>query len=169
MNNILTDFGVQPVYLAAQIVNFIILLLILKKFLYKPILKVIEERKETVATTQLNAEKVEQRIQNTEHESEQKLAEASAYAQTIIKKASMTADRIIAEAHEKVKADTEMMMEKGKQSISIDREVMKKELREELASLVMLGVERVAGKILEESDQKRILAQTIKELEDSAA
>ena len=169
MDKILIDFGIQPVYLAAQIVNFIILLLILKKFLYKPILKVLEERKETVATSLVKAENIEQRLQKTDQDSKIKLSDATANAQLIINKASNTANQIIADAHEKVKADIEIMMEKGKQSISIERDVMKNELREDLADLVILGIERVAGKVLDESDQKNILAQAIQGLEDNAA
>ena len=169
MDKILIDFGIQPVYLAAQIVNFIILLLILKKFLYKPILKVLNDRKETVATSLLNAETIEHRLQETDQESLIKLSEVSTHAKSIINNAKKTADQIIADAHAKVKADIEIMMEKGKQSISIEREVMKNELREELADLVILGIERVAGKVLDESDQKNILAQAIQRLEDYAA
>jgi F-type H+-transporting ATPase subunit b len=142
---------------------------VLKKFLYRPVLNVIAEHKETIANGLLNAEKIEQRLQNTQLESAEKLAEASKYAQSIISKASSTADQIVSDAHEKVKADIDIMMEKGKQSISIEREIMKNELREELAGLVILGIESVAGKILDESDQKNILARTIKSIEDNAA
>ena len=169
MDKILTDFGVQPIYLAAQIVNFIILVIILKRFLYKPVLKVLQERKLAAENTLFNAEKIAQQLQNTEHASDQILAEAKAYAQTIIKKAATTADQIIAEAHEKVEADIESMMAKSKQTISIEREAIKNELRQELAGLVILGVEKVAGKVLEEADQKKILARTIKELQDNTA
>ncbi len=167
MDKILTDFGIQPVYLAAQAVNFIIVLLILNKFLYKPIIKILQERKETITTSLLNAEKIEHRLQDSEQQSEQKLTEASTHAHMIIKNASNTADKIIAEAHEKAKADIESIMEKGKKNISIEREVMKDELRKELADLIVVGIERVAGKVLNESDQKNILAKTIKDLEDN--
>ena len=169
MEKIVTDFGIEPVYLAAQMVNFIILLLILKKFLYRPILKVLEERKETVAASLLNAEKIEQQLQKTEQASEKKLAETLKHAQIIINNASTTADQIITEAHKKVKADIEIMMEEGRRNISIEREAMRNELRKELVNLIILGVGKVAGRVLDESDHKKTLAQTINELEDNAA
>ena len=169
MEKIVTDFGIQPIYLVAQIVNFIILLLILKKFLYRPILKVLEERKETISASLLNAEKIEQQLQKTEQESEKKLSETLKHAQIIINNASTTADQIIAEAHKKVKTDIEIMMEEGRQNISIERDAMKNELRKEIANLIILGIGKVAGKVLDESDQKKMLAQTINELEDNAA
>lgn len=164
MEKILTDFGVQPVYLAAQVVNFIILLLVLKKFLYKPILKVLEDRKKTVSDSLIKAEEIEAVLQSTEQESAKKLSDVSKQAQIIIQNASNTADQIIADAHEKAQADIEIMIEKGKDSISVEREMMKKEMRDELAGLVILGIERIAGKVLDHPEHKKAVEQTIEGL-----
>lgn len=169
MDKIITDFGIQPIYLAAQIVNFTIFVFILKKFLYKPILKVLDERRKTVEQNILNAKKIEQALEESERQSEEKIAKAHDYAQTIIKKASTTADQIIADAHEQVEADVEAMIKKGKLTLSLEREAIKKELRQELADLVILGLERVASQTLQESDQRKLLQKTLKDLEDSTA
>ena len=45
---IIKQFGINPILLAAQVVNFIVLLFIFKKLLYKPILKVLDERKKKI-------------------------------------------------------------------------------------------------------------------------
>ena len=92
MDKILSDFGVQPVYLAAQAVNFIVLLLILKRFLYRPILKVLEDRKKTVLDSLIKAEQIEVQLQTTEQESAHKLSEASKQAKMILDNSSITAD-----------------------------------------------------------------------------
>ena len=164
MEKILADFGVQPVYLAAQAVNFIVLLLILKKFLYGPILKVLEERKSTVSDTLIKAEQIEAKLHTTEQESEIKLQEVSKQARIILYKASMTADQIITEAHEKAQADVEIIIEQGKETIVVEREKMKTEMREELADLVLLGIEKIAGKVLDQRDHMKIVDQTIEGL-----
>lgn len=164
MEKILADFGVQPVYLAAQAVNFIILLLILKKFLYGPILKVLEERKSTVSDTLIKAEQIEAKLHTTEQDSEKKLQEVSKQARIMLDKASMTANQIIAEAHEKAQADAEIIIELGKETIVVEREKMKTEMREELADLVLLGIEKIAGKVLDQRDHMKIVDQTIEGL-----
>ena len=164
MDKILTDFGIQPVYLAAQVVNFIILLLILKKFLYGPILKVLEDRKQTVSDNLTKAELIEVQLQTTEQESVKKLSEVSTQAKMILDNASNSANQIIADAHEKAQADIELMIEKGKETILVEREMMKKEMSEELAGLVLEGIERIAGKILDQPDHIKIVDQTIKGL-----
>jgi len=166
MDKILTDFGVQPIYLVAQIVNFIILLLILKKFLYRPILKVLKDRRQTVSDSLINAEQITAQLQTTEVKSAEKLSEASKQAREIIANSTNTGHRIIQDAHEKAQVDVDLMMEQGKQSISVERETMKNEMREELAGLVILGVEKVAGKVLNESDHTKIVDQNINRLKE---
>lgn len=164
MDNILTDFGVQPVYLAAQVVNFIVLLLVLKRFLYRPILKVLDDRKKTVSDSLINAEQIAVQLQTTEQESAHKLSEVSKKAKMILDNATITADQIIADAHKKAQVDVDLMIEKGKQSILVEREIMKKEVNEDLADLVLLGVERISGKVIDQSDHIKIVDQTIEDL-----
>jgi F-type H+-transporting ATPase subunit b len=166
MDKILTDFGVQPVYLAAQMVNFIILLLVLKKFLYRPILKVLQDRKKTISDSLLKSEQITTQLQTTEVKIAEELSEASRQARVIIANASKTAHRIIIEAHEKAQVDVDLMMEQGKQSISVEREMMKNEMHDELAGLVVLGMERVAGKVLDQPDHTKIVDQTINSLKE---
>lgn len=164
MEQIITDFGVKPVLLAAQVINFLVLFLILKKFLYPPVLKVLEQRRQIVTESLNNADKIEQRLQKLEDESTEKLAVVSKDAQKILEMASKTADEIIAKAHHKAQADIEKMLEKGQQTLLQEREKMKQEMREELMQLVVLGIERTAGKVLEEADHKQILERQIAEL-----
>ncbi len=166
MEKILTDFGVQPIYLVAQAVNFIILLLILKRFLYRPVLKVLEHRKKTVSDSLRKAEQITAQLQKTEVKSAEKLSEASKQAQVIIANASKTADRIIAEAHEKAQVDVDIMIEQGKQSILVEQEMMKNEMHDKLAGLVVLGMERIAGKVLDLPDHTKIVDQTINSLKE---
>ncbi len=169
MEKILTDFGVQPVYLAAQVVNFVILLVILKKFLYKPVLKVIEDRKKAIADGLDNSRKIEDQLQTTEQESAEKLAEASKQAKLILAHASNTANKIIADAHQKAQIDIDLMIEQGRKSISDERDLMKKQLQGELAGLVVTGIARVSGKVLEQSDHSKIVDHAIENLKQEIA
>ncbi len=166
MEQIITDFGVKPILLAAQILNFLVLFLILKKFLYPPILRVLEQRRQIVTDSLNNAEKIEQRLQRLEDESSQRLAEVSKEAQKILDKASNTADDIIAKAHQQAQTDIERMLEKGQHNLLLEREKMQREMRDELMQLVVLGIEKTSGKILEQADHKRILEQQIADLKN---
>lgn len=164
MDKIISDFGIQPIYLLAQSINFIILLLILRKFLYRPVLKVLEARKKTVSDSLINAEQISNKLLATDQESARKLSEATKHARLILEKASNSADQIIAGGRKKAHADVKLIIEQGKESILVEREMMKKEMTNELESLVILGVERIAGKVLEHPDHSKIVNQTIEEL-----
>lgn len=161
----MNDFGVQPVYLAAQVFNFVILLLILKRFMYKPILKVLEHRKTTISNNIKMAEQLAQQQQNIQQESEKQLSIAAKEAREIVTEASNTANQIINEAHKKAKTDIELMLQRSKETLTQERQKMIEEVRQELATLVVMGVSKISSKVLDESDHKHIVSQAIEELE----
>ncbi len=166
MEKIFTDFGVQPVLIAAQIVNFIILLLILKRFLYKPLFKVIEERRKVVSESLSNSEKIELRLQSVEDESAQKLSVVTEEAQKILDAATRNADEIIQQAHQRAQIDIELMLETAKHNLTQERKRIEREMRDEFAKLVIFGIEKTAGKVLEQSDHQKIIDQQLNDLQN---
>jgi len=74
---IFNQFGINPLLLLAQVVNFAVLLFILKRFLYKPILKVLEERKKRIEESLKNAEEIEKRLVETAELEEEILAKSA--------------------------------------------------------------------------------------------
>src|SRR6476619_1002487 len=101
MDQILTEFGIQPLLLAAQVVNFLVLLFILNKLLYKPILQMLQTRKDRIAESLKNAEEIENTLAKTEEDREKRLKEATDEAKDIINEATKSANLVIAEAHTK--------------------------------------------------------------------
>lgn len=164
MEKILSDFGVQPILLAAQAVNFFVLLFILKRFMYKPLLKVLEERKQRIAESLKNAEEIERKLAQTEEDRENKLIKATEEAQKIIEEATKNASEIISEAHVKASSDIEDLVIKAHEQIKMDREKMQAELREELGEIVSLSMQKITGKILTKKDQESLVKETIRKL-----
>ena len=164
MTNILSNFGVQWVLLIAQAVNFLILLYLLQRFLYKPILKVLEERRAKVAKSLADADEIEKRKAQTEEDRERELAKALKEATQIIEDAKKSATKIIDDAHQKAHKDIESMIQKGRQDIQTEREKMRTEIRQEISRLVVAGLKTVTGKVLTKKDQENILKQSIKEI-----
>ena len=161
--DILDEFGIKPVLLAAQVVNFVVLFLILKKFLYQPILKVLQTRQDTIAKSLKDAEKIEKRLQQTDEEREKVLKLAALESKKLIDEATQASAQIIAEAHLKASSDMEKILEQARQAVRLEKEKMQQEIREELADLVVLGIEKVAGKVLTGKDQKEIVERTVKQ------
>ncbi|EKD90619.1 MAG: ATP synthase subunit b [uncultured bacterium] len=164
MEKILADFGIQPILLLAQVVNFLVLLFILKKLLYQPILKVLDERKKKIEQSLIDAQSIELKLVQTEEDREKKLAKASEEAKQILDEATKSANLVIEEAHLKASKDMEEILQKGQESINAERSKMHQEIREELADLIEVSLEKVAGKILTTKDQKELVQKTIKQL-----
>lgn len=164
MDQILKDFGVQPLLLTAQIVNFLVLLWILNKLLYKPILKVLEERKAKIAESLKNAEEIQKKLEQTELDREEKLTDAAREAKKMLEETSKSVTQIIEEAHIKASKDAENIISKGKESIKADREKMHQEMREELSRIITVALEKVTGKVITKDDQRKMLEDTVKRM-----
>lgn len=161
---ILNEFGVKPILLIAQIVNFLLLLYILKRFLYKPLLKALEDRKQKIANSLKNAEEIEKKLQQVSEERVDALKKASKDAEDIIEDATKSADKIIAEAHAKASKDIERLVEKSKVSMELERARLYQDIKGELAGIVAASLEKVTGKIITEKDQKEMIEKSIKGL-----
>lgn len=164
--DILENFGVKPIFLIAQIVNFLILLFILQRFLYKPILKVLEERKKKVAESLKNAEEIEKRLTEITAEKDKQIKETVKESEKILEGATKSANEIIQEARSKASVDIKRMFEKSQKEAEAEREKMRQEIKAELAGLVVAGLEKVTGKVLTEKDQKELVQKSLKDLHE---
>lgn len=160
--NFLSDFGVQPVLLAAQAVNFLILLFILKKFLYGPILKVLATRREKIEASLKNAEEIEKRLLQTEEDRDQKLAKASEEAQKIIEEGQVTVAQMIEEGQQKTVKLVESMVKEGEKSIRRKEEIMQQQIYSNLSNIVIVVVQKVTGKVLSKEDQRKIIEKEVR-------
>lgn len=161
---IFEQFGVQPVLLAAQAVNFLVLLFILKKFLYGPVLRVLDERKKRIAQSLKEAEEIEKKLAKTEEDRQKTLQKALDEAQRLIDDATKSANQIVSEARGKAVKDMEEIMKKGQEAVRLEKEKMRQEIRQELGELVAISLEKVVKKSLNLKDQKRLIQETLKEV-----
>jgi len=133
-----------------SIINFLTLLAILYKFLYKPLFNVLEQRKEEIANNLSHAEASRKEAEEMFAEYKKQIAEASSEAAEIINKANKAAEEaknaVIAQAREEAAAITL----KAQEEIEREKEKALKEVRDEIAGLAVLA----AGKVLEKSITK---------------
>lgn len=125
------------------IINVIILYLLLRKFLIKPVMSIMEKREQTIRQGLDNARSQETQAQELKERYEQALASAKEESAELVEKARTNAqreyDRILTEADEqakKIEANTKKDME-------LDREKAMKEVQSEVAGLAMTAVSRI--------------------------
>lgn len=161
---ILNQFGINPLLLAAQAVNFVVLLLILKKLLYKPLLKVLEERRTKIAESLKNAEEIEKRLNETTEREAEVLLKAAKEGEKMIKSAGEQAAQIIEQGTKEYERLVNKGVEDAKNLVQIEKEVMMRQVKEGIADLVALAFKKVTGKTLTEKDKKTILEKEIRNI-----
>jgi F-type H+-transporting ATPase subunit b len=166
MEQIFSNFGVKPILLSAQIVNFLILFLILRKLLYKPILQLLEERKQNIEKNIRNAEQIKKQLINAEQAYSAKIAEANIEAQKIVATASDEATAIIAKAHQQAQYEVDLMIKKAKENLLHEKDKARQVMHKEYANLVILGIETITSEVLQLNDHKKIIESRLKELND---
>ena len=164
MEKILSDFGVQPILLLAQVVNFLVLLFILKKLLYKPILKVLEERKRKIEEGLSNVEKIQKELEETEAKRAQVIERAIEEGKQIIAEATLNGNQIVTDSQAKAKKEMEDMMESGMQMIAGEKEKMKSEVKSEVAVMIEMSLEKVLGNAMDNTLEKKLVDDAVKNL-----
>lgn len=160
----MSDFGVQPILLLAQIVNFLVLLFILQKLLYKPVLKVLEERKRKIEESLANALEIERRLEQTTQEEQKRILEAAHEGEKIIKEAQDMAVGLIQEGKLKAESLAQQVLDQARAQVSAEKEKMMLEIRKELSGIVMIALEKVAGDAFDKNKQKKLVDDVVKQL-----
>lgn len=160
----LKDFGVKPILLAAQVVNFFILLFLLKKFLYGPILKVLETRKKTIETSLKNAEEIERKLAETEDEAEKILAKTLQESKNILDETNAAALQILEDARQQAAEILNKAYAKSLEITKAEKVKLQQEIRENAAGLVALVFEKVTGRKVTGKDQMKIIEKEVKNL-----
>lgn len=161
---ILHNFGIQPTLLIAQIVNFLIILFVLKKFFYKPIIKVLEDRKKRIEESLANADLIEQRLTETDEKITQILEEARNKAQEIITNARSESERIMEQAQNESKKTLEETLLAAKEQIETERQAMEKKLEKETLSLVERVVRRLLTRNLNQRERQDLTSRSIRDI-----
>lgn len=156
------QFGVEPILLGAQIVNFLLLLYLLKRFLYKPVLGIIKKREDKIRQGLEAAAKGEELFKKASEEEKKRLQRASEEAHLILeqtrKRALLEADKITLAA----RAESEKIIEKAKAEIIEEREFAEKAFEAKIFDVATAVVAQILPKVLTKSDHIRILEESEK-------
>ncbi len=155
---ILNQFGFDLKLFVAQIVNFLVIAFVFKKFLYKPILSILDQRKLTIKKGLLDAERAQKELEKAEIKSEELLNKASKEAEKLIDEAKTQAQEAREEMVAKTKSDIEKMMAETKLQIDLERENFKKEAEDLSLELSRQILNRTLGSLFDPK-QKDILVK----------
>ena len=157
-------FGFDTKIFLSQVISFIIVALVLKRFAYKPILAVLEERRQRIQEGLVNAEKIKQQLAEAEQRYSEIMVQANAKAQNLIDDARTSAAHIAERKQQEAVAAAEQIIVKAREASAIEHERTMTELKRELGRLVVDTTAKVTGKVLTSDDQRRLQEEASRQL-----
>ncbi len=158
------QFGVDWPHFIAQCISFAIVAILLHRFAYKPILQVLEERRQRIAEGLANADKIKAELAKTEAARQEALVQANVQANKLIEEARAAAARLLEQETQKAVAAAAQIVAKAREANDAELARMKSELRKEMVRLVAETTGKVAGKVLTADDQRRLADETTRQL-----
>jgi len=164
MEEFITHFGINWKLLLAQVVNFSILLLILKIFVYKPVLEILKKRKQKIEEGLQFAKDAEEQLRHTEELREDVLRGAKKDAVGIVTEAERIALERGEEIREQTSRKTEAAILEAKRLIQEEKLKMREGLHKETEALVRDGILAVLSEIPEEVRDRKLIEKALTEL-----
>jgi F-type H+-transporting ATPase subunit b len=148
----------------AQVISFTIVALLLRRFAYKPILAVLEERRRKIEEGQLNAEKIKKELAEAEKRYHEILAKANADAQKMIDEARESAAHLSERKQQEAITAAEQIIAKAREASAIEHERTMESLKRELGRLVVETTAKVTDKVLTPEDQRRLQEEAARQV-----
>gem|GEM_PF-59620 len=164
VERIAMTFGLNWPQLLAQIASFCIVCIILYRFAYRPVLKMLDVRRQQIAQGLANAEQIKAELAKTEAQRQEVMARANTQADKLIEEARAAAARVREQETAKAIAAAEEIMIKGREATAQEHDHMLAELKREVGRLVVQTTATVTGKILTPEDQRRLAEETAKQV-----
>jgi F-type H+-transporting ATPase subunit b len=161
---IVTTFGVDWPHLIAQIISFCIVCFILYRYAYRPVLKMLDERRRLIAQSLAETERIKAEVARTEVQRREMMMQANAEATKLIEEARAVAVRLQEQEAQKAIVTAEQILAKAREAAAQDYARMLADLKREVGRLVVQTTARVTGKILTPEDQKRLAEETARQL-----
>ncbi len=162
MDELIKTFHIEAGMIIAQLVNFVIVFVVLYKFAYGPILKLLNERTEKIEKGLKDAEESHKKLAEISEKEAAVLVEARKQAQEIIRKAEEMAvtqsQSIVLTAREQ----TEKMLAVAQKQIEQEKEKILMEVKSEVANLVMTATEKIIHEKLDSNKDQELISQSIK-------
>jgi F-type H+-transporting ATPase subunit b len=161
---IFSAFGLDIKILIAQLINFGILLFILWKFAYKPMFKILDDRKKKIETGIENAAKAEEKLREVGEEEKKIMVEAKKQAAKILDEARVMAEESRKKNIEKTKEEIGQLINQEKESMHQEKAEILKSINREVADLVVATVEKVINEKMTGAKDEELIKKAIGKL-----
>ena len=160
----LEHFGVDYILIAAQIVNFLVILYLLKRFLYKPLFKVFQERQNLVKESITKAEEATKALEKAEKNEKAVIKKARDEANQLLTDAKDNAADIMKKAEEAARKQTQQLLAEAKEQIALETKKAQQELNKHISELSVEILKKSLGNVFSDKEQSEVVAKAVKQL-----
>lgn len=151
--------GLNLGYLFVQIFNFLIIFVVLRAWIFIPILVLLENRRETIARGLEDARVAAEARENAEKDAQDIIAKAQAEASQKIREATERAEEAAREVHAQAEADAAKAREAALAEVEQERDRILADVRGQVAALSMAAAQRLIGEALDEQRQHALIEE----------
>jgi F-type H+-transporting ATPase subunit b len=156
---------VVPGLMIWTIVTFLIVLFVLRRLAFGRIQGLIDARRDRIREALDEADKARQEARELRESVRQEREEAKAERERILDESRRQAQRQLDQARERADADLKERLDKNREEIEAENVKLREQIRRDVVELTLLASEKVTGKVLDEDDQRRLIDETIEEVD----
>jgi F-type H+-transporting ATPase subunit b len=157
------SIGINLQLLIAFLVNFVILFVLLSVFLYKPVLKMLDQRQAKIKESMEQAERIKEQTAKSEEQIRAHLETARKEGQAIITQATQLGERLKDEARDNARREASILVEKARAEIEHDRDKALDGLRTEFADIAILAAEKVINESMDKKKHQKLIEEVLEE------
>jgi len=160
------ELGLDPMALLWQLIAFILLVLLLRKLLYKPVLKMLDDRAARIREGVEDAKKAREMAEKAQEEFEARVAEARKEGQEIITQATQMSEKLRQEILDQARAEAQQLIQKERERLTQEREQTLAELRAQVADLSISVAQKVIGVSLDDAAHRKLIKDVLSDVGD---
>lgn len=162
------QFGINPVLLAAQIINFLIVLYILKRLLYKPVLQMLRNREKTIREGLEQAEEARLALEKATEKEREILRKAQNEAKKLLDETRTQRAEMMAETEKLTKQQAETILKEARSQIAFETQEAERRLSAHISELAVTFLQKSITELFSESDQELIMKNALKKIKEKA-
>lgn len=156
---------VVPGLMVWTIITFLIVLWALRRFAFGPIQRLIDQRRDRIREALDEADKARQEARELREITRKEREEAKAERERILEESRLQAQRQLDQARKQADEDLKERLEKNREELDAENARLREQIRRDVVELTLLAAEKVTGKVLTEEDQRRLVDETVAEVD----
>jgi len=157
------SLGINPALLVVFIINFIILFVLLRLFLYTPVMKVLDERAKRTKEAMELADATKKEFEQAKEEVQKQIEKGRQEGQAIIAQALQTAERLKEESRSEATKQAQVIIDRTRSELGAERDKIIGDLRREFVDISIAAAEKVIKETLDREKHRKLIEETLQE------